>query len=132
MISDPNPMVMEGCSRLRDILGWDPLLHLGLTSTAATAAATICRISGATVLPMQPQHTQLKPRTKTSPSSRRASLQMGLFQRAGVSMILNCRGRKGLLAIKSILLKAKSKGLSERPSGGLKTRAPEPFMAGSK
>ncbi|KAK7840369.1 hypothetical protein CFP56_016761 [Quercus suber] len=27
--------------------------------------------------------------------------------------------------------KAKSKGLSERPSGGLKTRAPEPFMAGN-
>ena len=55
---------------------------------------------------------------------------MGQLQNLGALMIQSSRGRKGLLAIKSTLSKAKSKGLLGGALGGLKTSIHKFFMVG--
>lgn len=55
---------------------------------------------------------------------------MGQLQNHGILVILNFKGRKGLLAIKSILLKVKLKGPSEGALGGLKISIHRWFMDG--
>lgn len=71
-----------------------------------------CKISGATVLPMQPLSTKHKPRLELVMSnSRKESQQMGQLLKDGASMILSYKGKGELLAIRFMLLKEKLKGL---------------------
>lgn len=57
---------------------------------------------------------------------------MGQSQKLGVLMILSSRGRRGLLATKPTLLKAKSKDLLGGALGGLNTSIHRLFMDGGE
>ncbi|KAJ6698931.1 hypothetical protein OIU79_012246 [Salix purpurea] len=89
-----------------------------------------CKISGVTAPPMQPLSTRPKPRWELAmSSSRKESQLMGQFLKDGASMILSCKGKRELLAIRFMLSREKSKGLSGRVSGGLKKGVVELLMA---
>ena len=62
--------------------------------------------------------------------SRRGKAALGPLPKAGVSMTLSCRGRRGLLAIRFMLLREKWRALSERASGGSRTLTPKWSMGG--
>jgi hypothetical protein len=64
-------------------------------------------------------------------SSRKENQQMVPLQKVGALVILNCRGKKGLLVTKFILLKVNSKVLLEKVLNGLRIDAAEVFMDGS-
>jgi hypothetical protein len=64
-------------------------------------------------------------------SSRKENQQMVPLQKVGALVILNYRGKKGLLVTKFILLKVNSKVLLEKVLNGLRIDAAELFMDGS-
>lgn len=116
-ITDQSLMVAVG--RCRWTTTMDPQEHHPLLMS-----------SGVTVPPMR------KPRwvniiTVTGIWRRgRALLVLGRSLLLGLWLILSCRGRRGLLATRCILLRAKWRGPSEKASGGSKLSTANWFMGG--
>ena len=96
--------------------------------SAATAPPTPLRCTQ-----QQQQQQQRRPRweetTTTKPSSRRESPQTGPHRKVGALVTPNCRGKRGSLVTRSMLLKENSKALSGRVSSGSRTGATELSMA---
>lgn len=116
-LTDQSPMVAVG--RCRWTTTMDPQEHHPLLMS-----------SGVTVPPMH------KPRwiniiTITGIWRRgSALLVLGQSLLLGLWLILSCRGRRGLLATRCILLRAKWRGPSEKASGGSKLSTANWFMGG--